>query len=71
MKKLLRKLGSVKVWIALWSMMLINYIVVMDRVGFVNLAILALTPIICYLGANVWQKKVCQDKKEKENGDAK
>jgi len=68
MKRILGKLGSIKVWIALWSMALINYIVITDKTGFVNLAVLALTPIIGYLGANVWQKKVCQDKEaEKDN----
>jgi len=75
MKKVLRKLGSVKVWIALWSMWLITFIVVKDQTGFANLAILALTPIIGYLGANVWQDKIFQDKqpgaeRPKDRGDA-
>ena len=62
MKNVLRKLGSVKVWIALWSMGLITYITIKDMVGFNNLAMLAMTPIIAYLGANVWQDKIHIDK---------
>jgi len=57
----LRKLGSVKVWIALWSMALVTYIVLKDMAAFNNLAMLALTPIIAYLGANVWQDKIHLD----------
>jgi hypothetical protein len=58
MKNVLRKLGSVKVWIALWSMALITYIVVKDRAAFNNLAMLATAPVIGYLAANVWQDKI-------------
>jgi len=57
----LKKLGSVKVWIALWSMALVTYIVLKDMAAFNNLAMLALAPIIAYLGANVWQDKVHLD----------
>jgi hypothetical protein len=69
MKRVLRKLGSVKVWIALWSMLLINYIVVMDRAGFNNLAMMALAPIIAFLGANVWQKKKCREENKEGSKD--
>jgi len=58
MKNVLRKLGSVKVWIALWSMALITYIVARDLSAFNNLAMLAVTPIVAYLGANVWEDKI-------------
>jgi len=58
MKNVLRKLGSVKVWIALWSMALVTYIVLRDMSAFNNLAMMALAPIIAYLGANVWQDKI-------------
>jgi len=54
MKNVLRKLGSVKVWIALWSMALITFIVIRNLSAFNNLAALTLTPIVAYLGANVW-----------------
>jgi len=57
----LRKLKSVKVWIALWSMALITFIVVMDRAAFNNLATVAIGPIIGYLAANVWQDKINLD----------
>lgn len=62
MKNVLRKLGSVKVWIALWSMALITYIVVVNSEAFNNLAMLAVGPIVAYLGANVWEDKIHLDK---------
>jgi len=46
MKNILRKLGSVKVWIALWSMALITFIVLKNLSAFNNLAMLAVTPIV-------------------------
>ena len=58
MKNVLRKLGSVKVWIALWSMALITLIVWKDLSAFNNLAMLAVGPVIAYLGANVWEDKI-------------
>ena len=63
MKNVLRKLGSVKVWIALWSMALITFIVIRNLSAFNSLAALALTPIVAYLGANVWQDKIYINKK--------
>jgi len=76
MKNVLRKLGSVKVWIALWSMALITYITMKDLSNFNNLAMLAMTPIIAYLGANVWGDKMHLDKlppvnKQEGQGDEK
>jgi hypothetical protein len=68
MKKLLRKLGSVKVWIALWSMALISYIVVKDLAAFNNLAMLAVGPVIGYLGANVWEDKIHLDGGKPKSG---
>ena len=68
MKNILRKLGSVKVWIALWSMALITFIVLKDLSAFNNLAALALTPIVAYLGANVWQDKIYTDKNSISKG---
>jgi len=62
MRNVIRKLGSVKVWIALWSMTLITFIVLKDMAAFNNLAMLALAPIVAYLGANVWQDKIFVDK---------
>ena len=69
MKNVLRKLGSVKVWIALWSMALITYIVIKNLSAFANLAALALTPIVAYLGANVWQDKIYIDKNSGVKGE--
>jgi len=67
MKNTLRKLGSVKVWIALWSMALITYIVVKDLTGFNSLATLMVGPIIGYLAANVWEDKIHLDKLPPKN----
>jgi len=68
MKNVLRKLGSVKVWIALWSMALITFIAVKNLSAFANLAALALTPIVAYLGANVWQDKIYTGKNSGAEG---
>jgi len=69
MKNVLRKLGSVKVWIALWSMALITFIVIKDLSAFNNLAMLAIAPVITYLGANVWQDKIYTDKNSGAKGE--
>jgi hypothetical protein len=61
MKNILRKLGSVKVWIALWSMALITFIVLKNLSAFNNLAMLAPGPVVGYLAANVWQDKIHTD----------
>jgi MFS-type transporter involved in bile tolerance (Atg22 family) len=65
---MLRKLGSVKVWIALWSMGLITYIVVKDMAGFSSLATLMVGPIIGYLAANVWEDKIHLEKTMQKEG---
>jgi hypothetical protein len=61
MRNVLRKLGSVKVWIALWSIWLITHIVVKDLSAFNNLAMLAMGPVVGYLAANVWEDKIHLD----------
>jgi len=61
MKNVFKKLGSVKVWIALWSMALITYIIIKDQTGFSNFATVMVGPIIGYLAANVWQDKIYMD----------
>jgi len=61
MRNVFKKLGSVKVWIALWSMALITYIVWKNLSAFNNLAMIAVGPIIGYLGANVWEDKIHLD----------
>jgi len=63
-----RKLGSVKVWIALWSMALITFIVWRDLAAFGNLAMMAMAPIIGYLAVNVWQDKLYLDDGKKGKG---
>lgn len=59
----MKKLGSVKVWITLWCMILISYIVLADLASFNNLAMLAIAPILTYIGANVLQDKIYLDNK--------
>lgn len=72
MKKVLQKLGSVKVWIALWSMFLITFITMRNMTDFNNLAMLAMAPVVAYLGANVWGDKIHLDtNKTKGQGDEK
>jgi hypothetical protein len=58
MKAFLKKLLSIKVWIALWSLFLISYVVVNNLGDFNNLAMALVVPVIGYLGANVWQDKI-------------
>jgi hypothetical protein len=62
MKNFLRKFGSIKVWIALWSMIVITVIVVKDMSAFKDLAALMVTPIVGFLAVNVWQDKIHADK---------
>jgi hypothetical protein len=61
MKNVLKKLGSVKVWIALWSMALVTWIVLKNLSAFNNLAMLAMGPVVGYLAANVWEDKIHLD----------
>jgi hypothetical protein len=56
------KLKSVKVWITIWAIALITYIVVANRVDFLQLAHLLATIPMIYLPVNTWQKKIFEDK---------
>ena len=57
-----RKFKSVKVWITIWAIALITYIVVANRVDFLQLAHLLATIPMIYLPVNTWQKKIFEDK---------
>ena len=58
----MKKVKSVKVLITIWAIGLITYIVIANRVDFINLAhLLASIPMI-YLPVNVWQKKIFEDR---------
>jgi uncharacterized membrane protein (DUF441 family) len=61
MRNVLRKLGSVKVWIALWSMALVTYIVGKNLSAFNNVAMLCAGPVLGYLAANVIEDKIHLD----------
>jgi hypothetical protein len=57
-----KKLKSVKNLIVAWALGLITYIVIADKVNFLQLAILLATIPLAYIPSNVYQKKI-----EKEN----
>ena len=63
------KLLSVKLWVTLWSMVIVSYIVFADKTDFMIIAQWLCSVPLAYLGLNVWQKKIISDK-EKENGTA-
>ena len=53
-----RKLKSVKTWVVIWALGLITYIVIADKVDFIQLAVLLATIPLAYVPVNVWQKKI-------------
>ena len=53
-----RKLKSVKTWVVVWALGLITYIVIADKVDFIQLAVLLATIPLAYVPVNVWQKKI-------------
>ena len=63
------KLLSVKLWVTLWSMVIVSYIVFADKTDFMIIAQWLCSVPLAYLGLNVWQKKIISDK-ERENGTA-
>ena len=63
------KLLSVKLWVTLWSMVIVSYIVFANKTDFMIIAQWLCSVPLAYLGLNVWQKKIISDK-EKENGTA-
>lgn len=58
----MNKFKSVKVWITIWAIALITYIVVANRVDFLQLAHLLATIPMIYLPVNTWQKKIFEDR---------
>jgi len=52
------KLKSVKTWVVAWALGLITYIVVKDKVDFIQLAVLLATIPLAYIPSNVYQKKI-------------
>lgn len=58
----MNKFKSVKVWITIWAIALITYIVIANRVDFLQLAHLLATIPMIYLPVNTWQKKIFEDR---------
>lgn len=57
------KLKSIKFWVTVWAMGIVTFIVVADRVAFLDVAkYLAAVPV-AYIGMNVWQKKILNENK--------
>ena len=56
------KLKSVKFWVTLWALGMISYIVIGNRTEFVLVAQLLCSIPLVYLGVNVWQKKIYEDR---------
>ena len=52
------KLKSVKNIIVAWALGLITYIVIRDKVDFLQLAVLLATIPLAYIPTNVYQKKI-------------
>lgn len=63
------KLFSVKLWVTLWSMVIVSYIVFANKTDFMIIAQWLCSVPLAYLGLNVWQKKIISNK-ERENGTA-
>lgn len=55
------KLKSVKLWVTLWSIVIVSFIVIANRTEFLNIAQPLCFVPLGYLGVNVWQKKIYED----------
>ena len=58
------KLKSAKLWVTIWSCALVTYIVILNRVEFLEIARWLCAVPLAYIGFNVWQKKIQEDAKE-------
>lgn len=56
------KLKSAKLWISIWAMGIISYIVISGKSEFLQLAVLLSTIPLAFIPANVWQKKIFEDR---------
>lgn len=52
------KLKSVKFWVTVWAMLLLSFIVIMNRTDFVQLGTILATAPMAYCYANVKQKEL-------------
>lgn len=55
------KLKSVKLWVTLWSIVMVSFIVIANRTEFMSIAQPLCFVPLGYLGVNVWQKKIYED----------
>jgi len=56
------KLTSVKFWVTMWAMVMVTFIVITNKTDFLNIAQWLCGVPLAYLGVNVWQKKIYEDK---------
>ena len=56
------KLTSVKLWVTLWAIAMVTFIVIANRTDFLNIAQPLCFGPLGYLGVNVWQKKIYEDR---------
>lgn len=58
------KLKSAKLWVTIWAVAMVTFIVIADRQAYQNIAQWLCTVPLAYIGANVMQKKIYEDKRE-------
>lgn len=56
------KLTSVKLWVTLWAIAMVTFIVIANRTDFMSIAQPLCFVPLGYLGVNVWQKKIYEDR---------
>lgn len=56
------KLTSAKLWVTLWAIGMVSFIVIANRIDFMTIAQPLCFIPLGYLGVNVWQKKIYEDK---------
>lgn len=57
-----RKLHSAKLWITIWAVAMVTFIVIADRSHYDTIAQWLCAVPLAYIGANVVQKKIYNDK---------
>lgn len=58
----MQKLLSAKLWVTIWSIVMVTFIVMANRTEFNNIAQWLCSVPLAYIGANVLQKKIYADK---------
>ena len=56
------KLTSAKLWVTIWAIGLVSFIVIANRTEFMSIAQPLCFVPLGYLGVNVWQKKIYEDR---------